>query len=129
MDGCFVIVSSQLPCCSMYQNMRGMSLSHASSLSNEHGEHEAMEKSGLDHSDKTEPMPADYLCEFDDDSELTEAQRLELLAVLFDIMKSFVLMGYGMEPVNKLIETFENSARGEDPMVECEHDENGEGDA
>lgn len=109
--------------------MRGMSLSHASSLSNEHGEHEAMEKNGLDHSDKTEPIPADYLCEFDDDNELTEAQRLELLSVLFDIMKSFVLMGYGMEPVNKLIETFEISARDKDPVVEFEHEENGEGDA
>ena len=34
-----------------------------------------------------------------------------------------------MEPVNKLIETFEISARDKDPVVEFEHEENGEGDA
>ena len=44
-------------------------------------------------------------------------------------MKSFVLMGYGMEPVNKLIESFEISAREEPPMVDFEDEENGGGDA
>ena len=88
-----------------------------------------MERDGIEISADREPLPADYLEELDCDEGLTEAQRLELLSVLFDIMKGFVLMGHGMEPVNKLIESFESSARGEDPVVECEHDKNGEGDA
>lgn len=77
-----------------------------------------MEREGFDLSDKTEPIPADYLDEFDDSDGLTEAQRLALLGVLFDIMKNFVLMGYGMEPVNKLIESFENCARDTAHLVE-----------
>ncbi len=74
-------------------------------------------------------MPADYIDDLDNADGFTEEQRLELLSILFDIMKSFVLMGYGMEPVNKLIESFEISARGEPPMIECEDDKNGDGDA
>ena len=74
-------------------------------------------------------MPADYIEDLDNADGLTEEQRLELLSILFDIMKSFVLLGYGMEPVNKLVESFEMSASGEPRMIECEHDENGEGDA
>lgn len=88
-----------------------------------------MERDGIEISADREPLPADYLEELDCEDGLTEEQRLELLGILFEIMKSFVLMGYGMEPVNKLIESFEISARGKDPVVEFEHEENGEGDA
>ena len=76
-----------------------------------------MERDGIDFPAKREPMPADYIKDLDNADGLTEEQRLELLNILFDIMKSFVLMGYGMEPVNKLIESFEISARGEPPWV------------
>ena len=88
-----------------------------------------MERDGIDFPAKREPVPADYIEDLDNADGLTEEQRLELLNILFDIMKSFVLMGYGMEPVNKLIESFEISARGEPPMVDFEDDENGGGDA
>ena len=88
-----------------------------------------MERDGFEITAGREPLPADYLDDLNCEDGLTEEQRLELLNILFDIMKSFVLMGYGMEPVNKLVDSFEISARGEDPVIECEHDENGEGDA
>ncbi|MEL7197901.1 MAG: hypothetical protein AAGL10_06265 [Pseudomonadota bacterium] len=86
-----------------------------------------MERDGFDISADREPLPADYIHDLDDADGLTEAQQLELLGILFDMMKSFVLMGYGMEPVNRLLETFEFSARGNDPVIECEHDKKNDG--
>ena len=88
-----------------------------------------MERDGINFPAKREPVPADYIEDLDNADGLTEEQRLELLTILFDIMKSFVLMGYGMEPVNKLIESFEISARGKPPMVDFKDEENGDGDA
>ena len=82
-----------------------------------------MDREGFDLSSHKEPVPADYLQEFGDGSELSEAQQLELLGVLFEIMKSFVLMGYGMEPVNKLIETFESCASDTPDLIEFDNDE------
>ena len=83
-----------------------------------------MERDGFDLSADREPLPADYLHDLDETADLTEAQRMELLSILFDIMKSFVLMGYGMEPVNRLLETFELSARDNVPVIEFDDDEN-----
>lgn len=83
-----------------------------------------MERDGFEISGNEEPVPADYIGEFDDDDGLTYEQRLELLEVLFQIMKSFVQMGYGMEPVNKLIEAFENCARDSRDLIEFHDDDN-----
>ena len=52
--------------------------------------------------------------------ELTDAEKLELLESLFIIMKSFVNLGYGLDPVNKLIEEFENSSDTPIPVIESE---------
>ena len=52
-----------------------------------------MERDGFEISADREPLPADYLEELDFEDRLTEEQRLELLGILFEIMKSFVLMG------------------------------------
>ncbi|GAB4575909.1 MAG: hypothetical protein Tsb008_18060 [Rhodothalassiaceae bacterium] len=70
-------------------------------------------------------MPSD-MADLEDDG-LTEAQRLQLVEVLFQIMKSFVLMGYGMEPVNKLIEDFQNCANAEANLLEFEDDDESNG--
>jgi len=70
----------------------------------------------------SEPRPADYLGTLDG-VDLNEAQELELLNVLFDIMRSFVLMGYGMEPVNKLVDAFECYARESADLVDSKHDD------
>lgn len=58
---------------------------------------------------KAQLCASDYMDMLDDDS-LTDDEAMELLETLFDIMKSFVLMGYGIEPVNKLIEEFQMCA-------------------
>lgn len=80
-----------------------------------------MEHDDFNKAARNEPQASDYL-EMLDTAELTDEQANELLEVLFEIMKSFVLMGYGMEPVNRLLESFENSALGEPPVVEFERD-------
>ncbi|APG63109.1 hypothetical protein LPB140_10305 [Sphingorhabdus lutea] len=79
-----------------------------------------MERDGIDTSTDREPLPADYLSEFDEDG-LTEAQKLELIEVLFQIMKSFVQLGYGMEPVNKLIAEFQKCATSPADLLECKN--------
>ncbi len=55
------------------------------------------------------PKPSDYLEDLAYEA-LSESQKLELLETLFQIMKAFVDVGYGMEPVNKLIADFEKCA-------------------
>jgi len=80
-----------------------------------------MEQNDFNKAARNEPQASDYL-DMLDNAELTDEQANELLDVLFEIMKSFVLMGYGMEPVNKLLEGFEKSALGEPTMVEFEYD-------
>lgn len=85
-----------------------------------------MEREGLDIITHGEPRPADYVADIEDAS-LTEAQRLQLVEVLFEIMKSFVLMGYGMEPVNKLIEEFQNRANSRADLLEFEDDDESDG--
>ena len=59
------------------------------------------------------PKPSDYISDLkveDGFEDITDAQALEYLQVLFDIMNGFVGIGYGLEPVQKLIKDFENSA-------------------
>ena len=64
------------------------------------------------------PKPSDYLRDLASEA-LSESQKLELLETLFHIMKAFVDVGYGMEPVNKLIEDFEKCAAESDILVKC----------
>ena len=52
-----------------------------------------------------QPCASDYIDMLDDD--LSEEQKLELLETLFNIMKPFVMIGYGMEAVHKLARRFE----------------------
>ena len=85
-----------------------------------------MERDGFDITTHSEPCPADYMADLEDDG-LTEAQRLQLVEALFQIMKSFVLMGYGMEPVNKLIEEFQNCANTRADLLEFEDDDESDG--
>jgi len=50
---------------------------------------------------------------------LSEAEKIELLESLFIIMKSFVNLGYGLDPVNKLIAEFETSSVDPVGMIDC----------
>ncbi|GAB5487770.1 MAG: hypothetical protein Pars2KO_13400 [Parasphingorhabdus sp.] len=77
-----------------------------------------MERDGLDISRTREPLPSDYLPYLEDDDSLTEEQRLELLETLFNIMKSFVMMGYGMEPVDKLVAAFQEAHENNVDLIE-----------
>jgi len=70
------------------------------------------------------PKPSDYMSELDGEG-LTEAQKIELLETLFNIMKAFVDIGYGMEPVSKLIEDFEKCASESPNMISCKDSEKG----
>jgi len=70
------------------------------------------------------PKPSDYLDELDSE-DLTEAQKMELLETLFNIMKAFVDIGYGMEPVNKLISDFEKCAAESPKMIELKDKQKG----
>lgn len=63
------------------------------------------------------PKPSDYLDELDGE-DLTEAQKLELLETLFNIMKAFVDIGYDMEPVSNLISDFEKCAQESSKMLD-----------
>ena len=77
-----------------------------------------MDRDGFDIATDGEPLPSDYLPYLEDDDSLTEAQRLELLETLFNIMKSFVMMGYGMEPVDKLVAAFQEAHENEIDLLE-----------
>ena len=69
-----------------------------------------------------QPKPQDYFecLKGEGYDELTDAEKLELLESLFIIMKSFVNLGYGLDPVNKLIAEFENSSDTPIPVIESE---------
>ena len=54
-----------------------------------------------------QPCVSDYMDMLDDEDDLSEEQKLELLETLFNIMKSFVMMGYGMEAVDRLVQEFQ----------------------
>lgn len=40
------------------------------------------------------PKPSDYLDELDD-ADMTDAQKIEYLTILFNVMKDFAIMGFG----------------------------------
>ena len=73
-----------------------------------------------------EPQASDYFDQFDDDT-ITDAQKQEFLEALFHIMKGFVEMGFGMEPVSNLLDQFENSAAESSTMI-CSSSKTEKGD-
>lgn len=75
-------------------------------------------KAAAKSSTKAEPCASDYL-DMLDDEHLTDEQAQQVLETLFDIMQSFVLLGYGMEPVSKLIEEFQFRASASSDLIEC----------
>ncbi len=68
------------------------------------------------------PQAVDYIenLKGDDYDSLTETEKVALLESLFVIMKSFVNLGYGLDPVNKLIEEFETSSEEPPLMIDYE---------
>jgi len=68
------------------------------------------------------PQPQDYFecLKGEGYDDLTDTEKLELLESLFVIMKSFVNLGYGLDPVNKLIEEFETSSDTPIPVIDSE---------
>lgn len=64
------------------------------------------------------PKPSNYLGELNCEG-MTEAEELELLETLLTIMKAYVDLGYGLDPVNKLIADFEKSAETPPILVNC----------
>lgn len=68
------------------------------------------------------PQAQDYLEDLkgDDYDSLSESEKIELLESLFIIMKSFVNLGHGLDPVNKLIAEFETSSEAPVPVIDCE---------
>ena len=63
------------------------------------------------------PKARDYVEDLkgDDYDSLSTSEKVELLESLFVIMKGFVNVGHGLDPVNKLVEEFENSS--EEPLL------------
>ncbi len=68
------------------------------------------------------PRPSDYMHMLEGE-DLTDEQKLEFLETLFKIMQAFVEMGFSSEPVNKLIEDFENCASESADLISSEHTE------
>ena len=68
------------------------------------------------------PKAQDYLEDLkgDDYDSLSTSEKVKLLESLFIIMKSFVNLGHGLDPVNKLIEEFEISSEEPVLMIESE---------
>lgn len=75
---------------------------------------------GIEKRSKARPLPNDYIndlrAEFSE-LELTEAQANDILTTLYDIMARYVRMGFGLEPVGKLISDFENSSTSSSILV------------
>jgi len=68
------------------------------------------------------PQASDYLDDLkgEDYDSLSPSEKVELLEALFIIMKSYVNLGYGLDPVNKLIAEFETSTSIPAGMINCE---------
>lgn len=89
-----------------------------------------MDNNDFNRAAKDCPQASDYLDMLDDEHDMTEEQKLEMLEALFNIMKSFVLMGYGMEPVDKLVTAFLEADEGRPDLIESKNqtlDNNKEG--
>jgi len=93
-------------------------------VENYNGRIDIVDQDSLNAPELNAPMPSDYMSELEGE-DLTEAQKIELLETLFNIMKTFVDIGYGMEPVNKLIEDFEKCASESPNMIGCKNSEKG----
>jgi len=93
-------------------------------MENYNGRIISVDQDSLNAPELNTPKPSDYMGELDGE-DLTEAQKIELLETLFNIMKAFVDIGYGMEPVNKLIENFEKCASDSPNMIGCKDSEKG----
>jgi len=68
-----------------------------------------------------QPCASDYMDMLDDEDDLSEEQKLELLETLFNIMKSFVMLGYGMEAVDKLVHEFQKCNEDDLHLLESGH--------
>lgn len=68
------------------------------------------------------PQAKDYLenIKGEDYDSLSTSEKVELLESLFVIMKSFVSLGHGLDPVNKLIAEFETSSEEPVAMIDYE---------
>jgi len=70
------------------------------------------------------PKPSDYMSELDGE-DLTDAEKMELLEMLFNIMKAFVDIGYDMKPVSNLISDFEKCAQESSKMLDSQENMKG----
>lgn len=68
------------------------------------------------------PKAQDYIEDLkgDDYDSLSTSEKIELLESLFIIMKGFVNLGHGLDPVNKLIDEFEISSEEPVLMIDSE---------
>lgn len=69
------------------------------------------------------PLPQDYIDDLRQefpDLHLSDAQATEILTTIYEVMASHVRMGFGLEPVGKLIAAFETSTTKALPMVNSE---------
>ena len=84
--------------------------------------HEAFSATEQVKNQSDEPKAQDYLDDLkgDDYDSLSTSEKVELLESLLIIMKSSVNLGHGLEPVNKLIEEFENSSEEPVLMIDSE---------
>lgn len=79
-----------------------------------------MEHTDFNKAAKNAPQASDYVGLLEGSEDMTEAQQLELLEALFSIMESFVMMGYGIEPVDRLVSAFCNAQDDEQAVVDCD---------
>ncbi|PHR60981.1 MAG: hypothetical protein COA43_04880 [Robiginitomaculum sp.] len=56
------------------------------------------------------PKPSDYLDELDGE-DMTEAQKIEYLTIIFNVMKCFVEIGFGANSIPRLISETGSSSR------------------
>jgi len=63
-----------------------------------------------DTSQNLPPQPSDYLDELDGE-DMSEAQKIEYLTIIFNVMKCFVTMGFGANSIPRLIPETGGNAR------------------
>lgn len=66
------------------------------------------------------PKPSDYMDDFKTEEgfeKITDEQALEYLQSIFDVMSGFANIGYGLEPVQKMIKDFEITAKDKRILV------------
>lgn len=92
-------------------------------MSDEQGLNSAFGNADNIHAQYDAPQAQDYLADMtgEDYGSLSQAEKIELLESLFVIMKSFVNLGYGLDPVNKLIGEFQTSS--EQPVAVIDYED------